>query len=154
ANVLQIFVDDTPFAFLPGEKPQSLDEILDILGALPTNLAPEFVYYETRTRDNLSGVTSLQKKTPMQFEGDVAISFYTETGLGTFIARANLEPSNPSTRERIADATSIYLNSKVIPMLPKELSNDICSLRPLEKRLTLVCEMFLDKDCSLKTFKS
>ena len=38
-------------------------------------------------------------------------------------------------------------------MLPKELSNDICSLRPHEKRLTLVCEMILDKDCSLKTFK-
>ena len=50
-------------------------------------------------------------------------------------------------------ATSIYLNSKVIPMLPKELSNDICSLRPLEKRLTLVCEMFLEKDCSLSAFK-
>ena len=50
-------------------------------------------------------------------------------------------------------ATSIYLNSKVIPMLPKELSNDICSLRPLEKRLTLVCEMFLEKDCSLNAFK-
>ena len=50
-------------------------------------------------------------------------------------------------------ATSIYLNSKVIPMLPKELSNDICSLRPLEKRLALVCEMFLEKDCSLNAFK-
>ena len=50
-------------------------------------------------------------------------------------------------------ATSIYLNSKVIPMLPKELSNDICSLRPQEKRLTLVCEMILDKDCSLSNFK-
>ncbi len=50
-------------------------------------------------------------------------------------------------------ATSIYLNSKVIPMLPKELSNNICSLRPLEKRLTLVCEMILDKDCSLSNFK-
>ena len=50
-------------------------------------------------------------------------------------------------------ATSIYLNSKVIPMLPKELSNDICSLRPQERRLTLVCEMILDKDCSLSNFK-
>ncbi len=50
-------------------------------------------------------------------------------------------------------ATSIYLNSTVIPMLPKELSNDICSLRPLEKRLTLVCEMFLEKDSSLSAFK-
>jgi ribonuclease R len=38
-------------------------------------------------------------------------------------------------------------------MLPKELSNDICSLRPLEKRLTLVCEMILDRDCSLNAFK-
>ena len=117
ANVLQIFVDDAPFAFLPGETPQSLDEILDILGALPTNLAPEFVYYETKTRDNLSGVTSLQKKTPTQFQGDVAISFFTEAGLGSVIAQANLEQSNLSMRERIADATSIYLNDRLVALV-------------------------------------
>ncbi len=40
---------------------------------------------------------------------------------------------------------SIYLPNFVIPMLPKELSNDKCSLRPNEDRLSLTVEIILDE---------
>lgn len=40
--------------------------------------------------------------------------------------------------------TSIYLADQVIPMLPKEISNGLCSLHPGEDKLTLTCEIHID----------
>ncbi len=41
--------------------------------------------------------------------------------------------------------TSVYFPGKVLPMLPEELSNDLCSLKPYENRLTLTSEIRYDK---------
>ncbi|HCS12001.1 MAG TPA: ribonuclease R, partial [Clostridiales bacterium] len=56
-------------------------------------------------------------------------------------------------KEALKRATSIYLTDRVIPMLPKELSNGVCSLNPGEDKLTLSVEMIINGDGKVTDYK-
>jgi ribonuclease R len=49
--------------------------------------------------------------------------------------------------------TSVYFPDRAIPMLPQELSTDICSLRPGEDRLVISCIMQLDADGRIESYE-
>jgi len=60
------------------------------------------------------------------------------------------DPLDVDARER---GTSVYFPRRVIPMLPEELSNELCSLKPDVDRLCMACDMRIDARGAIKRYE-
>ena len=62
-----------------------------------------------------------------------------------------VEKGSVLDEEAYKRATSIYLVDRVIPMLPEKLSNNVCSLRPDEDKLTFSAIFEIDNEANVKS---
>ncbi|HEY0666001.1 MAG TPA: ribonuclease R [Gallionella sp.] len=56
-------------------------------------------------------------------------------------------------REAISRGNSVYFPRRVIPMLPEELSNGLCSLNPQVDRLCMVCDMHINSSGDIEKYR-
>jgi len=74
----------------------------------------------------------------------------TRSGWRLLVAIADVshyvQPGSALDLEARERATSVYFPDRVIPMLPEQLSNHLCSLMPAVERLCMACEMSVSRD--------
>lgn len=136
------------------------DAIIDANG-IPAQFPPEVKKAAQRiggravTEKELEGRLDLRDAPVFTIDGadakdlDDAISVEkTETGwcLGVHIADVShyVKAGTPLDQEAMQRGTSVYFADRVIPMLPEELSNGVCSLNAGEDKLTFSAIMQLD----------
>ncbi|WP_395614546.1 ribonuclease R family protein [Allosphingosinicella sp.] len=64
-----------------------------------------------------------------------------------------VRPGSALDREARRRGNSVYFPDRVVPMLPEELSADICSLKQGEDRAALACHLQVAKDGTLKSWQ-
>jgi ribonuclease R len=64
-----------------------------------------------------------------------------------------VRPGSELDREARARGNSVYFPDRVVPMLPEELSADICSLKEGQDRAAMACHLRIGKDGTLKSWR-
>ncbi len=66
---------------------------------------------------------------------------------------AYVQPGDALDDEALNRSTSVYFPRRVIPMLPEELSNGLCSINPEVERLCMVCDMQVDSEGNIGDYR-
>src|SRR5262249_17425092 len=105
---------------------------------IPEKISPAEIQQRLDLRDKF--IVTIDPDDAKDFDDAVNVDELPGGGwrLGVHIADVShyVQPEGALDREAKARGNSVYLVDRVLPMLPEKLSNNLCSLRPNEDRLT------------------
>lgn len=136
-------IDILSIAYKHGIEPEFPEEVLDEVEDIPTEVLPE----EMEGRTDLRGrkVVTIDGEDAKDLDDAIEVEKLANNNykLSVHIADVShyVQAGTAINEEAFERGTSSYLIDRVIPMLPQELSNGICSLHPAADRLTMSCEM-------------
>ncbi len=88
---------------------------------------------------------------------DAVFCLPTSGGWRLYVAIADVshyvKPGTALDHEAYNRGNSVYFPTRVLPMLPEILSNGLCSLKPDEDRLCMVCEMNISKSGKISQYR-
>ncbi len=124
------------------------EEVEAEANALPTKMTEE----EIAKRRDMRTITTftIDPDTAKDFDDALSIQWL-ENGnceIGVHIADVShyVKPGTALDKEAYERSTSVYLVDRVAPMLPENLSNGLCSLRPHEDKFTFSAVFTFDKN--------
>ena len=134
--------------------PEFPEEVMQEVSNIPDQVADE----------EIEGRVDLRKERIITIDGDDSKDFddavsvrRTDSGFDLLVCIADVahyvKEGSALDKEALQRGCSTYVTDRVVPMLPHELSNGICSLNPHEDRLVNCCSMEISKEGEITGYK-
>ncbi len=124
------------------------DHIHDQLKKLPTEVLPEEI--EGRVDLRHLPLITIDGEDARDFDDAVYCKPKALGGWKLYVAIADVshyvKPDSALDSEAVKRGNSVYFPNSVVPMLPEQVSNGLCSLKPKVDRLCMVCEINIGRD--------
>jgi ribonuclease R len=114
---------------------------------------------DRRGREDLSKLplVTIDGETARDFDDAVYCESQGGGGFRLIVAIADVShyvrPGDALDREALERGNSVYFPRRVIPMLPERLSNGLCSINPEVERLCVACDMKIDAQGEIKSYR-
>lgn len=148
-------VDILSIVYDNGVEPNFNDEVLDYARKLTLNIDE----YQRKIRKDLTNlpIVTIDPATSKDFDDAIYVKKNSDDEYLLSVCIADVSHyvrfNSVLDQEALKRGCSIYLVDRVIPMLPHNLSDDLCSLNPNVERLTLTCDMLINKAGKISNIK-